>query len=588
MLLKVKHVDNDVCKLVRVDLYNNDEKGICTEFWDEVDKIAQYTVDTVHYTDSVGDVVQLNREWSMKNLELSYKDHFERMAAMQGTCKVIIQHRTVNIIPDYTPGEDKSNPDTSQPELVCSLEPITRSELPKELGVLKEIIFDVPPPPTPNTDHNPRIVENESGKFIYIDGKLNDHPDGTPAATYNNGRIEYYQKGVLHKEDGYAVIDPKDGNQHWFKGEKFTNEYRKNIKIFIDNIESLTEDDENRINNAKDSLSSYLEGLVIHNNVEGIKKLLKSSKSCMLSKDTLDNLLYFSVEKYTKPSLEIFKLLLMFENSDLVESKFFSKICDEIVNNGLEDHFKCLLDWTDRNGLCWNVTNSPRILVSIIGYTQKDMFNLVVKDLKNLYKKEEVIAFLHNYEIIFEAALKTGIPYYVKTLLDLGIDISRFSYYPLEVVLTLRQDSCYQDLAQLVKILLDAESLEDPTSVQKQVNCYLSSGYTNRLPEVVQILMDWRGPNEEYIDFSHMNVSKDKKDNVQLLLDWRGPNGECYDVFKDSQNLSTAYPNLLRDRLTFNVGNEKFRLKKRLKVDFELEDNVNSSNTVLLWCERVE
>ncbi len=79
-------------------------------------------------------------------------------------------------------------------------------------------------------DDGPAVVYNNGLGYWYKFGKI--HRDGGPAVDWGNGEVSWYRKGVYHREDGPAV--EWEGENVWYvNGIKATSE-RPFLKLLID------------------------------------------------------------------------------------------------------------------------------------------------------------------------------------------------------------------------------------------------------------------------------------------------------------------------------------------------------------------
>ena len=592
MLLKVKHIDDEVYKCVRIECMNKhhivDQDICCANFLEEIDAIAGYKVNKIHHTDYSGDWIELTRSDIVSNSGEIYRHHFRDMMDMGGNCKVIIQHsnQNVDVIPDYFG------------------DPVTAADFPLKMGPFVEYIIDdgnnnnslnnesKTNPLNNESKTNPlnnesldkldiTIQKGEEVTYIYINGKLNDHPDGTPAETHANGAVKHYKDGVLHKEDGYAVVNPDGDNQHWLRGEYFPSLYRKNVRLFIDNLDELTEEDKKVLDEREDH-GQYLNNLVKNGDESDIKKLLKYDGSKCISKESINIALESSL-LVENPSIDIFRLLLKFGNSDPIDQTSHH-FYDYIISMNLIEHLKEMILWTDRNGMGVDPSDCVGIFGVVFSKDRRDMFDLLCDEV------DRPSVLLNDGSVLVEA-LKTKNPYYVEKLLDLysETDLKPEKYLPLLVILSQQSNNELEEqgIHRIVGMLLKRMS---PEYVTGQSYYYLQTSYVSKtkLYDTVHSLMEWRGPKGEFIDLRKLNVKNENRDVVELLLNWKGPNGECYDVFEDHQHINQKFPDLLKDKLVFQIGSDTFRLRKKLRVHEDYGDiNNNDENSVLLWCDKI-
>jgi hypothetical protein len=69
--------------------------------------------------------------------------------------------------------------------------------------------------------------------FYYMDNHTSDTHDGSQNVVkieWENGAVEHYQNGVLHKEDGPALIHANGSREYWINGQRRTREFGPSIE----------------------------------------------------------------------------------------------------------------------------------------------------------------------------------------------------------------------------------------------------------------------------------------------------------------------------------------------------------------------
>jgi len=100
----------------------------------------------------------------------------------------------------------------------------------------KKQVFDEKGEPLNKQIYTPKCIINFENGFI--DDRYTELENGiTPAITCTDGHMEYWEKGVLHKDDGPAVYSVVDGIEYWQNGVL----NKKSPSVGVGENEELTE-----------------------------------------------------------------------------------------------------------------------------------------------------------------------------------------------------------------------------------------------------------------------------------------------------------------------------------------------------------
>ena len=66
---------------------------------------------------------------------------------------------------------------------------------------------------------NGKVVDRDGTEFWYENGLL--HREDGPAVIYSNGHKFWYKNGKLHREDGPAIVAWNGSKQWWMNGGYF-------------------------------------------------------------------------------------------------------------------------------------------------------------------------------------------------------------------------------------------------------------------------------------------------------------------------------------------------------------------------------
>ena len=112
-----------------------------------------------------------------------------------------------------------------------------------------------------------------------------------------------------------------------------------------------------------------------------------------------------------------------------------------------------------------------------------------------------------------------------------------------------------EDVINLIKACKEGNiekvtQLLDYTHVHpvKDDNHVILAAIENGCAQIVSKLLQWRGPNGEFVDpreYGYICCEKGSIDILTILLDWQGPNGERIDVHFDDYGNQTIFMNAI-------------------------------------------
>ena len=79
-------------------------------------------------------------------------------------------------------------------------------------------------------EDGPAVIDYHESQFYYQNGKC--HREDGPAIIWSNGSEDYIQNGKFHREDGPARIFSSGAKEYWVNGVRFTEkQFRRKYPI---------------------------------------------------------------------------------------------------------------------------------------------------------------------------------------------------------------------------------------------------------------------------------------------------------------------------------------------------------------------